>query len=199
MDAAGSLVRCQKFTNHLTDAAMDVLLNALLSSGNFRVTHLYARFGLNSAEGILPVTANQLNRVNRSNFVTDSGASSGALWVPILAAPAQSSTDPSRFQGNQATFFFRIPGQPTVDQTAPNDLTGEESVSRYQPGSSLIFATGLGVSRDSTDRTQDRIISVSLATVSEVPEEEGETRFEAFLVPANGQVSLDYEFKLETI
>lgn len=191
LDAQGHEVSRQTAKNTVTYGAADIYANALLKSGPSQVTHLYARFGGQSAnQGWLVPPNNDIWAVTRDSFTSVGLGDTvrGGLWVPILAAPAQNSTDLSKYQGNQATFYFRIPYNiNTVTQTSPvgNFKANGDANDSY------IYALGLAVARSSTDRTQDVIISVlqAFGYDSEAPTV-GD--FSAFSIVAGGQQAIDY-------
>lgn len=161
--------RIQIALNTLTYAAADTLINALLSSGPARVTHLYAQYGPNGTPPPLP---SDLRTTERSDLVA-TGSGYGGIWIPILAAPTVSSTDTSSYQGNVSTFFFRIPGSPQSTQ-----LTGI-----FTPGTSMIYALALAVATNANDRNGDLIISIL-------------NSFTPFTIATNGQEAVDYPFQI---
>ena len=155
--------------NTLTFAAADVMIAAMLQSGPSKVTWLYAQHGgsSNTAPVTLPA---DLRTAQQSDFVkTINGYDNGGLWVPLMAAPAVDATDAAIYEGNLATYYFRIPGTLPTSQYTGN----------FTPGTSLIYSVGLGVTVNTSDRSQDRIISVL-------------TGFTPYSIAANGQESADY-------
>lgn len=177
LDSAGRCRREQMVKNTLTHAAADVMINALLRTGPSVITHLYARFGDNGANpGNLNPAGDDLLNTVRGDFVASSDGIRGGLWVPTLTSPSQTSTDSDVYQGNLATFFFRVPYNIPANQVSP---TGN-----FLPGTSYIYAVGLAVAVSSGDRTQDLIISTL-------------TYDTPFPVPPGGQLAWDYPFKIE--
>jgi hypothetical protein len=189
IDRNGREVSRQLCRNTLTYAAADVFMNAFLRSGPSQVTHLYARFGGESAsQGWLNPPDNDIKATTRDTFlqVADLESVRGALWVPVLSAPAQSTSDQSRFTGNQATFYFRIPANLSTDQQDPDNFKAEGMGS-----DSFIFGLGLAVAKNISDRSQDVIISV-LQAVGWDGGNPLSGDFNKFLVPAGGQMAVDY-------
>jgi hypothetical protein len=169
----------------LTFAAGNVFMNALLRSGPSQVTHLYARFGDSGANpGFLSPPDNDLRNCTRTTFIeTDPGDTvRGGLWVPVLSAPAQSSTDSEIYTGNQATFFFRIPF---------NLPTSQQSPSNFDVATSYIYALGLAVATNPSDRSQDVIMAVMQATGFD-PDDLLVGSFTPFQIPPSGQESIDF-------
>jgi len=161
--------------NTLTYAAADVMIAAMLQSGPSKVTYLYAQHGgsTNTAPITLP---SNLSTTTQSNFTsTIPGYDNGGLWVPLLTAPAVDSSDLTAYLGNLVTYFFRIPGTLPTSQ-----FTGH-----FTPGVSQIYTLGLGVTVNTNDRTQDKIISV-LASAPGTP----------FVIAANGQEAVDYPMQI---
>jgi hypothetical protein len=162
-------VREQNIVNTNTYAYADVLIAALLQSGPSRVTHLYAQYG---PSGTPPSLPSDLRLADRDSFVT-TGTDSGGIWVPILAAPSVDASDATLYNGNQATFYFRVPGTLQASQ-----VTGT-----FQPGSSYIYALGLAVATNANDRNGDIIVSIL-------------NTFTPFVIPANGQEAVDYPLQI---
>jgi hypothetical protein len=161
--------REQVVKNSMTYAAADALISAIVQSGSARPTQLYAQY---APSGVTPALPSDVRMTTRDNFV-QTGTNSGGLWVPLLAAPAVSATDATLYDGNQATFYFRIPGTPQSTQYTGN----------FQPGISYIYALGLAVATSANDRTGDIIISVL-------------NSFTPFVIPSNGQESVDYPLQI---
>lgn len=183
LDAGGKEVSRQVVTNSLTYAALDVFMNALLRSGPSQVTHLYARFGDGGANpGYLAPPGNDIRATSRQTFIQSTDSVRGGLWVPVLSAPIQDTTDPARYVGNRATFFFRIPANIPADQVSPSP--------NFNPATSYIYALGLAVAYNTSDRQFDKIISVMQAYGYNVNPTLG--NFTKFLVPAGGQTAIDY-------
>lgn len=164
--------------NTLTFAAADVMIAALLQSGPSKVTYLYAQHGGSSTDPDFPpvVLPSDLRETTQADLTaTESTYNSGGLWIPLLAAPAADTTDTTSYTGNVATYYFRIPGTP-----AAGSYTGV-----FVPGTSRIYSLGLGVTVNTNDRSQDKIISV-LAGDSFTP----------FIIAANGQEAVDYPMQI---
>lgn len=180
LDAAGREISRQTTHNDLTNAAMGVLMTALLRSGPSQITHLYARFGANQGTSPAPLApvSGDLKKVNRLDFLQSSNAYNGGLWVPVLSAPLQESSDVSLYVGNQATFFFRIPYNISAAQISPS--------ANFSVANSYVYALGLGVAVNSVDRTQDIIISQL-------------QDFAIFQIPSGGQMAIDYTVKFELV
>lgn len=178
LDAAGKELTLQITHNSLTNGAMGIFLTSLLRSGPSLITHLYARFGDSGANpGTLNPPNSDLKQTTRSTFVTiaDGDTVRGALWVPLLATPIQESSDPSLYNGNKATYSFRIPYNISASQISPT--------SNFNVATSYIYALGLAVALSSTDRTQDLIMSVT-------------QDFTPFQIPPGGQRAVDYPLVL---
>lgn len=189
IDRQGREVSRQLARNTLTYAAADVFMNAFLRSGPSQVTHLYARFGGESSnQGWLNPPLNDVKAATRSTFlqVGDGDLVRGALWVPVLSAPAQSTSDQSRFSANQATFYFRIPANLSPEQQDPDNFKAEGTGS-----DSFMFALGLAVANNISDRSQDVIMSV-LQAVGWDSGNPSSGDFNKFLIPAGGQMAIDY-------
>ena len=160
--------------NQPTNAFATMLMTAWLRSGPSQVAYLYARFGdLGSNPGILAPVGGDLKQAVRADFLKTPAENSilGGLWVPLLAAPAQNSTDSSLYVGNQCTFYFRIPAALSSLQISP--------AANFNPATSYVTTLGLAVAPNMSDRTQDSIVTVS-------------TDFDPFLVPDGGQIAVDY-------
>ena len=158
--------------NTLTYAAADVLIRAMLQSGPARVTHLYAQHG--GSTNTAPITLPGDPSATRNNFVATANTyDNGGLWVPLLAAPAVSASDPTTYAGNLCTFYFRIPGNVPSTQYTGN----------YVAGTSKIYGIGLAVAVNANDRTQDQIISAY-------------NSFTPFPIASNAQESVDYPFQI---
>lgn len=156
LDAAGREVSCQVGTNHLTYAAMNNLMNAWLRSGPSQVTHIYARFGDDAdSPGYLAPPGNDIRAVTREHFLNSEDSVRGGLWVPILAAPVQDTTDAGRYVGNRATFFFQIPGNLSADNISP--------AGNFNLETSWIHAVGLAVAHNTSNRQYDQIVTVMQA------------------------------------
>lgn len=183
LDAAGHEVGRQVVTNALTYAAMDIFMNAWLRSQPAQVTHLYVRFGdSGAAPGYLAPSGGDIRTTNRGNFIASSDSIRGGLWVPVLSAPIQDSTDPASYIGNRATFFFRIPANISQDQVSPSG--------NFNSATSWIYAMGLGVAFNTGDRQFDKIVSVMQAYGYDVNPSLG--NFTKFQVPPGGQTAIDY-------
>lgn len=166
----------------LTHAWSTVAINALLRSGSSQIGWLYARFGDSGANpAYLSPAANpsDLGTTVASDFLHAAPGDNvrGGLWVPILAAPSQSSSNPNLYTGNQATFSFRIPGNIPAAQISP--------AANFNPATSYIYALGLAVPVVAGDRTQDIIVAL-------------QQNFTIFQVPANGQEAVDYPLQILT-
>lgn len=170
LDAAGVVVSENIIFNTLTYAAADIMIAALLRSGPAQVTHLYAQHGGQNADGTPSPLPDDLREVTRGDLV-DSNGDRGGLWIPILAAPAVSSSDTQLYNGNQGTFYFRIPGTVPAAQVIGN----------FVAGTSKITALALAVAVNINDRSQDIIISVT-------------NNFTPFQIVPNGQLAVDYPF-----
>lgn len=184
LDASGQELRRHVFSNKLTYAMMDTWCNGWLRSGPFAVTHLYARYGLGGSQSLqayVNPASHDLKRTVRADFLaTNESQTVGGLWVPIMAAPVQASSDTAKYQSNQATFYFRIPRSLNADQFTGN----------FDPSTALIYAIGLAVAGDNSDRAQDRIVTVSQAYLNEDDPTTGE--FKPIEIPPGGQAALDY-------
>ena len=182
-DHNGVEVDSQIGKNKLTYSALDVFMNAWLQSGPSQVTHLYVRFGDSGANpGFLSPTGGDLRATNRGDFIASNDSIRGGMWVPILSAPTQSTSDPARYIGNKATFFFRIPSNISQDQMSP--------VGNFNPATSYIYSMGLAVAFNTGDRQFDKIVSTMQAYGFDADPDLGD--FEKFKVPPGGQISLDY-------
>ena len=183
LDAQGREVGRQVATNSLTYAAMDVLMNALLRSGPSQVTHLYARFGDSGANpGYLSPPSSDIRSTTRQTFIQSSDSVRGGLWVPVLSAPIQDTSDAAKYIGNRATFFFRIPANIPSDQVSPS--------TNFVPATSWIYALGLAVAYNTSDRQFDKVISVMQAYGYDSDPTLG--NFSKFQVPSGGQTAIDY-------
>lgn len=183
LDAAGNEVSREVVTNSLTYAAMDVFMNAFLRSGPSQVTHLYARFGDSGANpGYLAPPGNDIRATSRQTFIESTDSVRGGLWVPVLSAPIQDTTDPAKYVGNRATFFFRIPANISEDSVSPSG--------NFVPATSWIYSLGLAVAYNTSDRTFDKVVSVMQAYGYNVNPFLG--NFTKFQVPTGGQTAIDY-------
>ena len=191
LDANGKEINRQVCENSMTYAAGDVMVNALLASGPFKVSHLYARFGDETEnQGFLAPPGEDIRASIRDTFlsVSEGDVIRGGLWVPLQAAPTKELTDSTKYSGNKATFFFRIPYNIATTQISPS--------SNFNVATSYIYALGLAVATSSSDRAQDRIISVLQAVgFDELEPEEGD--FSKFLIPSGGQSAIDYSLPFE--
>ena len=178
LDARGRCVRQILTKNSLTYAASDVLMTALLRSGPSQITHLYARFGTSGTPGNL--IPSDLRTVVRGDFIAPTTGDNGGLWVPVLSAPAQDSSNSLLYSANQATMFFRIPYNLDVSQISP--------AGNFNASTSKFYALGLAVAKSSTDRTQDVIISALQDPGS----------FTNFPIPTSGQMAIDYVMNFTT-
>lgn len=189
-DRQNKLIGEQYCSNSVTYAAAAILMTALLRSGPSQVTHLYARFGDSGANpGFLVPPNSDIAQSSRSTFTQSSNAAIGGLWVPILSAPAQTTTA-APYSGNKATFFFRIPYNISTDQVLP--------ANNFSADTSYIYALGLGVAKVMSDRSQDLILS----TLQAYGYDSGNVDlgyFSKFPIANGGQTSIDYslEFTLE--
>ena len=174
VDAAGNPRKQIKF-NTLTHAASDVMIAAMLQSKPARVTHLYALYGTTNSNATLP---SDLTAVTRANFMNTDGSTYGGLWVPLVAAPSVTSSDPTKYAGNLCTYYFRIPGTlPAAQYTGPWNNSGNGYIS----------AIGLACAQNLNDRTQDLIISALPYYGSS-----------AFTVASGAQESVQYPFQINT-
>jgi hypothetical protein len=105
------------------------------------------------------------------------------MWVPVLSAPAQDTSDGTRYNGNQATFFFRIPYNISTSQISPSG--------NFNVDTSYIYALGLAVAFNTGDRTQDKIFSAMQAYGYD-PDNTNLGNFTAFQIPPGGQTAIDY-------
>lgn len=193
LDADGREISRQTGKNKMTYAAADILVNALLSSGPFRVTHLYARFGDETDNpGHLVPPDDDVRAATRDTFVSvnEGDLIRGGLWVPIQAAPIRDITNANLYSGNAATFFFRIPYNINTSQISPSP--------NFNLSTSYIYAMGLAVAYSASDRSQDRIISTMQAIgFDELSPEEGD--FGKFQLPTSGQSAIDYTLPFDFI
>lgn len=176
-DKDGRVLQTETAKNTLTYAAGGVLINAILRSGPSQIYGLYARYGNNTgspASGSLVLPVGGIKAVTRSQFIQSSSTDQGCLWVPVLGAPAVSTTNSALYSGNQATFSFRIPSNISSVQMSP---VGSFLTSYY------IMAIGLAVAANLSDRTQDIIITVLNAITPQ-------------LIPDGGQLGIDYPFQI---
>jgi hypothetical protein len=184
-DPFNKLVWEQHCSNTLTYAAANIFMSALLRSGPSQVTHLYARFGDSGANPAFLVAPNSdLKQSSRSTFIQSSNGAIGGLWVPILSAPAQNTTNNALYSGNSSTFFFRIPYNIASTQTSP---------ANFAAVTSYIYAIGLCVAKVMSDRTQDVIISVAQAKGWNSGDL-ADGYFTKFPVPSGGQIAIDYSW-----
>ncbi len=194
LDRNGREVSRQVATNSLTYAAGDMFINAFLKSGPSQVTHLYARFGDSGANpGYLNPPLGDLKATTRSTFLdaTDIETIRGGLWVPVLSAPSQQTTDVTKYAGNQATFFFRIPYNIDPSQVQPDNFVADGS-----PAQSYIYALGLAVAVNVSNRNQDVIITALQAVGWDLGHPlVGD--FTKFPVPSGGQMAIDYTVPFE--
>lgn len=183
LDADGREVGRQDASNSLTFAAMDIFMNAWLRSGPSQVTHLYVRFGDSGANpGYLAPPGNEIRATTRDTFITSADSVRGGLWVPVLSAPIQDTSNPGSYVGNRATFFFRIPANISSDQVSPSG--------NFVPATSWVYAMGLAVAYNTSDRQFDRIASVMQAYGYDTDPALG--NFTKFQVPSGGQTAIDY-------
>lgn len=178
-DAQGRVLSDFRVKNSMTFAWAGIVMNAIARSGPSQVGWLYARFGDSGANpGTLSPTNNDLRYTVRNTFLTSADGVRGGLWVPLLSAPQQSTSDPSLYNNNQLNFGFRIPGNISANQVSP--------ANNFNPASSYIYALGLAVSANVTDRTQDIIITAL-------------QNFPPFPVPSDGQVVVDYPLLMQVL
>lgn len=183
LDAAGKEVDRQVVTNALTYAAMDIFMNAWLRSAPSQVTHLYLRFGDSGASpGYLAPSGNDIRATTREDFIESADSVRGGMWVPVLSAPIQDTTDPAAYLGNRATFFFRVPANISQDQVSPSG--------NFDSSTSYVYAMGLAVAFNTGDRQFDKIVSVMQAYGYDVNPALG--NFTKFQVPPGGQTAIDY-------
>lgn len=178
VDADGKPRQQIKF-NTLTHAASDLMIAALIQSHPARVTHLYARYGntYGTNGSRLPTLPSDLTTTTRASFMATDGSTNGGLWVPLVAAPSVSASDPTLYAGNVCTYFFRIPGTlPAAQYTGP-----------YTPGTSYICGIGLACAQNLNDRTQDQVIS-ALTYYG----------LNSFTIGANAQESVQYPLQINT-
>jgi len=201
LDSHGVELWRQEASNTLTYAAGDVFMNALLRAGPSQVTHLYARFGGDlSGQGWLVNPGGDVKLSNRSTFLytPDGDLVQGGLWVPVLSAPAKTSSDTSLYAGNEATYFFRIPYN-IATFTTPSQVSPRDHFKAAGGGDdSFIYALGLGVAQNSSDRDQDVIIS-ALQAVGFDSGHPLDGDFNKFSIPPNGQMAVDYTVPFEIV
>lgn len=186
-DRAGVLRGEERFHNAYTYAGWDIFMSALLGSGANKVTHLYARFGDSGANpAYLSPPSGDLKKTNRSTFLQSSDGIRGGLWVPVLSAPRQEPTDATLYVGNRATFFFRIPFDISNTQVDPDN---------FSVSTSFIYALGLGVARNASDRNQD-VIASYIQAVGWDSGNPGDGEFTKFQVINGGQSTVDYVIEL---
>lgn len=189
LDAQGREISRQVAHNSLTFAAADIFTNALLKSAPSQITHLYARFGDSGANpGYLAPEDSDIRTTTRSTFITSTDVIRGGLWVPVLSAPVQDSSDGEVYLGNRSTFFFRIPYNIEVTQTSPQ--------TNFNVESSYIYALGLAVAFNSGDRAQDKIFS-AMQAYGYNPEDEALGNFTVFQIPNGGQTAIDYTIPIK--
>ena len=163
--------------NTLTHRMSDIIMNALLQSGPSQINWLYARFGDSGANpGNLAPLNNDLTNTQRADFLASTDGIRGGLWVPLLFAPQQSSSNSLLYNGNTATFSVRIPYNIASAQVSPS--------ANFNATTSYIYALGLAVAMSVTDRTQDVIVSALES-------------FTPFPIPSGGQESIDYPLELD--
>jgi hypothetical protein len=178
LDESGRILQAFSAKNTLTYAAGGVLINAVLRSGPSQVYGLYARYGNNSGSppsGTLILPSGGIKAVTRLQFIQSASNDQGALWVPVMGAPAIGTTDMTKYAGNLATFSFRISANIASSQMSP--------VGSFNAATSYIMAIGLAVAVNLNDRTQDIIIT-ALNNITPL------------LVPAGGQLGIDYPFQI---
>ncbi len=203
LDSHGVELWRQVVSNNLTYAAGDVFLNAMLRSGPSQVTHLYARFGGElSSQGWLVNLGGDVRLTTRSTFLYNADPGSdlvrGGLWVPVLSAPAKTSSDQSLYSGNQATYFFRIPSN-IASIISPEQVSPRANFKAAGLGDdSFIYALGLGVAQNSSDRNQDVIIS-ALQAIGFDDSHPLDGDFGKFSIPPNGQMAIDYTVPFEIV
>jgi hypothetical protein len=192
LDRDGREVARQVAKNSLTYAAADMFMNAFLRSGPSQVTHLYARFGDSGTNpGYLNPPGGDLKSTARSDFIVSSDLIRGGLWVQVLSAPSQQTSDAAHYGGNQATFFFRIPSNIASLIPPPVQPSGNFN----SPGS-FIYALGLAVAANTANRSQDVIIT-TLQAVGWNPMNLLAGDFTAFPIPSGGQIAIDYTVPFE--
>lgn len=158
----------------LAYAFFNISANALAQSGPFRPTQLYARFAsVANSNGQLSPPGGDIQAANRSTFIAPTDGSCGGLWVPILSAPVQSTTNTALYNGNQLTFLFRIPYNIPASQQSP---------AVFNAATSYIYALGLAVQPNLQDPTQDIIIAT----------QQNPGDFTAFQIPNSGQITVDF-------
>lgn len=177
-DSFGRSIHEQRLTNWYTFAAAGVFMNGILRSGPSQVTHLYGRFGDSGANpGHLAPKNSDQRYTTRNDFIKSNNNVHGGFWVPLLATPSQTTSDRSLYDGNEAHFFFRIPGDLDDSQIDPAD--------NWDPSTSYVYELGLAVAMNIHDRSQDVIIAVM-------------DNVKKFQVPSGSQMTIDYKLQLET-
>jgi hypothetical protein len=105
------------------------------------------------------------------------------MWVPILTAPVQMSTDASLFAGNSATYYFRVPYNIASTQVVPSG--------NFNVSTSYVYAMGLAVAYNTLDRNFDKVASVMQAKGYDIDLPLlGE--FDKFQIASGGQTAIDY-------
>ena len=155
LDPNGKVLGERVGQNTFTNAAADILMGALLGSDTRRVSWLYARYSTDhdigvAVNGAIPLV--DLTRTTRATFLQTGaiGTQTGTLWVPKRAVPLQMASS-ADFNGNTATFLFRI----------PLAISGESQYGSAFSSASYIGGLGLAVadSLHPDDRTLDVIFS----------------------------------------
>lgn len=165
--------------NTFTHAAADVLARALSRQGAFQISHLYLRYNKSTLSPLTPTDGDLRNTIRADFLKAVDGSANGGFYVPLLTAPALTSTDTDKYGSNQLTYYFRVPSTANAEE---NGLTGGSS---WDLDNNRISALGLAVSQDGQDRTSDLIFSVLQGAASG-------GAFEPFNLVSGGQTALDY-------
>lgn len=162
--------------NTLTHKAGDIIANALSRNGPYQISHLYLRF--NGPLTLSALARSDLRDVAREDFLAVATIS-GGFYVPLLTAPAVSSSNTDLYTGNKLTYYFRIPSGVNA---ADNGLT---NAAGFNINTSRISAMGLAVAKVASDRSQDIIFSAIQGAASG-------GSFNMFQLVDNGQKAIDY-------
>ena len=186
LDQHGKLTGFIVAHNTFTNAAADILMASLLGADSRQITHLYARYysdtgTTNPLWGALPSSSTP-TLTTRADFIAGPGThTTGGLWVPRLTDPVRSASS-AYFSGNQVTFMFRIPA-------APANTAG----GAFAAATSYISALGLACADPSAPDTRANDVIFSAIDCGSFVAPDG-TPTVPFLVPASGQVAIDYVF-----
>jgi hypothetical protein len=148
------------FRNTLTYTGVEHLTRCLSGeAAQSRVTHLYLRF-----KTPIPNTPPAEQCTALSFRESDSGG--GALYIPLLCAPIESSSTPGRAARNRLQFRFSIPVNDIIaDRT--NEWASVATDDLHLESGDEIYAIGVVSAQNFNNRNEDILIAASLLDAGE--------------------------------